>query len=208
MNCDPTDYRIGVLGAAGVGKTSLIIQFLGRGFSQNYDPTIDDFFRGRSTIKDLQYLLELLDTSGHEVYASLQDDRIRQSDGVVLVYDVTSRDSFESLQLLIEQVIRVKGWAPFPSRLPIMIVGNKIDLQARRVVEAREGHDLAVDNNCMFTETSAKYGKDVDKAFSDVVKVLLSLSSESSDAPSLGSSLGAPLVPWTGFIDGGCCYVM
>ncbi|KAI0398641.1 putative small G-protein Ras2 [Xylaria palmicola] len=214
MDCGPIDYRIVVLGAEGIGKTSLTMRFLGHGFSPNYDPTIEDSFRTDHTINDLRYSLKLLDTSSREQYVKQCDDWIRQSDGVVLVYNVTSRDSFGSLQHLIDRVIQVKKWGPkdpaasCPSRLPIMIVGNKIDLQEKQVVEAKEGHKLAGDNNCMFTETSAMYGKNVNKAFSDVVKVLISLSSQSSDAPSPEILLWGALFPWMKSTDGGCCNIM
>ncbi|KAI1181836.1 putative small G-protein Ras2 [Nemania serpens] len=214
MPCNPKGYRIVVLGDGGVGKTSLTMGLCGHEFSQTYDPTIEDSFKTEIEIDHIQYPLHVLDTAGQEEYVNLLDGWISQGDGIVLVYDVTSRASFASLRHLIKQAMRVK-WdledsaASSPSSLPIMIVGNKTDMVDARVVRATEGLALAKAYGCEFTETSAKCMKNVTKAFRDVVKILLPLSSHSSDdAPFFGSLAGAILSPWTKLLDGGCCAVM
>ncbi|KAI1159465.1 putative small G-protein Ras2 [Nemania serpens] len=214
MQCDPKGYQIVVLGDGGVGKTSLTMGLCGHKFSQTYDPTIEDSFRTHITINDILCPLDILDTAGQEEYVNLRDDWIRQGDGIVLVYDVTSQASFASFECLIKQVMQVKwdlegSTASRPSRLPIMIVGNKIDMVEKQVVRATEGLALARKYGCEFTETSAKSMKNVAKAFHDVVKILLPLSPHSSDdAPSFGSLPGAVLSSWKKLFDGGCCAVM
>ncbi|KAI1157638.1 small GTPase superfamily, partial [Nemania serpens] len=148
MPCNPKGYRIVVLGDGGVGKTSLTMGLCGHEFSQTYDPTIEDSFKAEIEIDHIQYPLHVLDTAGQEEYVNLLDGWISQGDGIVLVYDVTAQASFASLECLIEQVMQVK-WdledsaASRPSRLTIMIVGNKIDMVEKQVVRATEGLALA-----------------------------------------------------------------
>ncbi|KAI3326673.1 putative small G-protein Ras2 [Xylariaceae sp. AK1471] len=178
MQLDPSLCRVAVLGDGGVGKTALTIQLCFKRFVGEYDPTIEDSYRTQATINDQTYTLEVLDTAGQEDYRNLQDNWIRQCDGIVLVYSVTSRSSFTKIDDLFRQVLLVKDWNPKnaaaqpPARLPIMIVGNKSDEVTERIVSVQEGHALAKELRCMFTETSAKHGKNVEKAFYDVVKVL------------------------------------
>ncbi|KAI1357134.1 putative small G-protein Ras2 [Xylaria arbuscula] len=198
MDYKHKSYRIAVLGAEGVGKTSLTMGDSNHIYKQ-YNPTVEDSFITLKTIHDTKHCIEILDTAGQEEYASLRDNWIRQSDGVVLVYDVTSRASFTSLEQLIEQVMQVK-WDPEdsvasrPSRLPIMIVGNKMDLLKRRRVRNTEGLAFAKKHGCMFVETSAwSTHNNVDKAFCDVVKILLSLTPQSSNALAHQGWLGEPI---------------
>ncbi|KAI0190556.1 putative small G-protein Ras2 [Astrocystis sublimbata] len=218
----PVGFRIGVFGGEGVGKTSLLRRFLGGNdaFLSNddfssYTPTFENWVTKYGTIddlviKNLHYTLQILDTAGQERYASLRDDWIWQSDGVVLVYDVTSPDSFKNIQNLIEKVICVKQWdleGSRPSKLPIMIVGNKIDRREKQTVQTTDGKDLAMNNGCEFIEASAMNSTNVTKAFHDVVRILFSFP-QGSDAQYCASLPGAPRSPPTKLIDGGCCAVM
>lgn len=125
------------------------------------------------------------------------------------MYSVTSRDSFGIIKTLFQKVLWAKGWDPedpvasTPTRLPIMIVGNKSDKFTERKVSTREGYDVAKDLGCEFIETSAKNNINVGKAFCDVVKILHSLSDR----------MASPRTPaWPSLIgiggDGGCCAVM
>lgn len=138
-------------------------------------------------------MIEILDTAGQEEYNALRDQWIRDGEGFILVYSTTDRSSFENIQPLYNNVLRVKfpeylppteygagkeyesQSPPAPSRLtvPAMLVGNKKDLIRQRVVDHSEGANLAKSLGCRFVETSAPSQENVDAAFFDVVRILI-----------------------------------
>ncbi|KAI8628765.1 putative small G-protein Ras2 [Xylariaceae sp. FL1651] len=181
MQSDPLTYRVVVLGDGGVGKTALTLRLYRDEFIEQYDPTVYDSYRTTVPIDGQEFPLEVFDTAGQEDFNNMRDGWIADSEGLLIVYSVTSRGSFTAIGRLFEQVLRVKGWSPQdpaaspPTKLPIMIVGNKCDKE-KREVSTKEGHDLARKLGCEFIETSAKDNINVGKAFGDIVKVLRSLS--------------------------------
>jgi GTPase KRas protein len=131
-------------------------------------------------------MLEVLDTAGQEEYTALRDQWIRDGEGFVLVYSISSRSSFTRIKRFYNQIQRVKdSCASSPSYpgspiasvnpqapVPIMLVGNKSDRATEREVSTQEGHALARDLGCEFVEASAKNCINVEKAFYDVVRIL------------------------------------
>jgi len=133
-------------------------------------------------------MLEVLDTAGQEEYTALRDQWIRDGEGFILVYSITSRNSFTRIQKFHSQVQRVKesghpnsptGGSYLPTQMsgtqmytgpvPIMLVGNK---HHEREVSSQEGQALAKDLGCEFVEASAKNCINVERAFYDVVRQL------------------------------------
>src|ERR1700709_1062368 len=133
-------------------------------------------------------MLEVLDTAGQEEYTALRDQWIRDGEGFVLVYSISSRSSFTRIQKFHHQIQRVKeSSASSPSfpgspisqsmvvnggNVPVMLVGNKSDRVTEREVSTQEGHALARELGCEFVEASAKNCINVEKAFYDVVRQL------------------------------------
>ena len=140
-------------------------------------------------------MLEVLDTAGQEEYTALRDQWIRDGEGFVLVYSISSRSSFTRIRKFHHQIKRVKestsasaasptgyGGAPVspqtsfssqpPGNVPVMLVGNKSDRVTEREVSTQEGHALARQLGCEFVEASAKNCINVEKAFYDVVRLL------------------------------------
>lgn len=131
-------------------------------------------------------MLEVLDTAGQEEYTALRDQWIRDGEGFVLVYSISSRSSFSRIQRFHHQIQRVKeASASSPSypgspisnsasngAVPIMLVGNKSDRVTEREVSTQEGHALAKELGCDFVEASAKNCINVERAFYDVVRLL------------------------------------
>ncbi|KAK0719525.1 ras family-domain-containing protein [Lasiosphaeria hispida] len=179
-------YKLVVLGDGGVGKTALTIQLILQHFVETYDPTIEDSYRKQCVIDDQACMLEVLDTAGQEEYTALRDQWIRDGEGFILVYSVSSRSSFSRIKRFHHQIQRVKeSTASSPSYpgspiaainssapVPIMLVGNKSDRVSDREVSTQEGHALARELGCEFIEASAKNCINVEKAFYDVVRIL------------------------------------
>ncbi|KAF2402295.1 ras-2 [Trichodelitschia bisporula] len=186
-----TLYKLVVLGDGGVGKTALTIQLCLNHFVETYDPTIEDSYRKQVQIDGQSCMLEVLDTAGQEEYTALRDQWIRDGEGFLLVYSVSSRASFNRIETFHKQIQRVKessqGGSPsFPGSplsststgsgsygpAPVMLVGNKCDRVTEREVSTQEGTALASQLGCDFVEASAKNCVNVEKAFYDVVRQL------------------------------------
>lgn len=148
-------------------------------------------------------MLEVLDTAGQEEYTALRDQWIRDGEGFVLVYSISSRSSFSRIKRFHHQIQRVKeSTASSPSYpgsplaaansqapVPVMLVGNKSDRVTEREVSTQEGHALARELGCEFVEASAKNCINVEKAFYDVVRILRRQRQQASRpvAPSSGN---------------------
>src|SRR3954467_14324927 len=83
-----------VLGSGGVGKSALTVQFVSNTFIEKYDPTIEDFYRKEIEVDGQPCVLEILDTAGTEQFASMRDLYIKNGQGFVVVYSITSQQTF------------------------------------------------------------------------------------------------------------------
>lgn len=156
-----------VVGGGGIGKSALTIQMIQSHFVDEYDPTIEDSYRKQCVIDQEPALLDVLDTAGQEEYSTMREQYMRAGEGFLLVYSVTSRSSFEEIVTFYQQILRVKDKDYFP----VVLVGNKTDLESDRVVTREEGQALARQfNNCKFIETSAKFRVNVEDAFYELVR--------------------------------------
>jgi GTPase KRas protein len=160
------EYKLVVVGGGGVGKSSLTIQFIQQHFVEEYDPTIEDSYRKQITIDGEIALLDILDTAGQDDYSAMRDQYMRGGEGFILVYTITSRLSFDEIQNLKDQVLRVKD----RPKVPFVLVGNKCDLEKDRQVATQEGSQLASSFNAPFYESSAKTRVNVDEIFHAIVR--------------------------------------
>jgi len=161
------EYKIVVLGSGGVGKSALTVQFVQGIFVEKYDPTIEDSYRKQVEVDGQQCMLEILDTAGTEQFTAMRDLYMKNGQGFVLVYSITAQSTFNDLQDLREQILRVKD----TDDVPMVLVGNKCDLEDERVVGKDQGLNLARQfSNCAFMETSAKAKIGVNDIFYDLVR--------------------------------------
>ena len=190
-------YKLVVLGDGGTGTTALTIQvrltpdllmndvfdttpaltfeeqLCLNHFVESYDPTIEDSYRKQAVIDGHACMLEILDTAGQEEYTALRDQWIRDGEGFVIVYSITSHSSFRRVQRFHHQVQRIKEAASYADPpVPIMLVGNNSDRVTEREVSTQQGHAMARELGCEFVEASARNCINVEKAFYDVVRIL------------------------------------
>ena len=139
-----------LVGEASVGKTALIQRFLTDSFESTLPTLGVDLHKKLVTIDDKGVVVRLFDTAGQEKFRSVTDDYFRKANGVVMVYDVTQKDTFHSLSYWLAKVRETS-----PANVKIMLIGNKIDLIERREIGNAEGLAFAQQNQLFFTETSA-----------------------------------------------------
>lgn len=111
-------------------------------------------------------MLEILDTAGTEQFTAMRDLYMKNGQGFVLVYSISSQATFNDLLELRDQILRVKD----SHDVPMVLVGNKCDLEDERVVSKDQGQTLARQFNCTFMEASAKHKVNVPDIFYDLVR--------------------------------------
>ncbi|EDV92164.1 GH24764 [Drosophila grimshawi] len=119
-------HKIVVMGAAKVGKTSIITQFLYNTFTTKYKRTIEEMHQGNFSIAGVSLTLDILDTAGSYEFPAMRALSISSADAFILVYDVTDAATFEEVRAIRDQIHETKA----TTAVPIVVVGNKTDLLA------------------------------------------------------------------------------
>jgi GTPase SAR1 family protein len=133
---------------------------------------MEDIYRANFVVDDQACNLDVHDTGGDDELAMVRDQAIQACNGVILVYSVTSRPSFDQIPEIHRSITQKWPSERASLPLPVVLVGNKIDDYAKRVVSPAEGESLAEKLGCTWAETSAKTGVGVRKAFFDAVRLL------------------------------------
>lgn len=180
------DYKLVVLGAGGVGKSSLTVQFVQGVYLDTYDPTIEDSYRKTIEIDNKVFDLEILDTAGVAQFTAMRELYIKSGMGFLLVYSVTDRDSLRELMELKEQVLRIKD----SERVPMVLVGNKADLVDDRRITVEEGIGVSSQwGKVPFYETSALLRSNVDEVFVDLVRQIIRNEIEAVNTPTSNTNI-------------------
>eukprot|EP01098_Paradermamoeba_levis_P015004 TRINITY_DN7410_c0_g3_i2.p1 TRINITY_DN7410_c0_g3~~TRINITY_DN7410_c0_g3_i2.p1 ORF type:complete len:185 (+),score=41.00 TRINITY_DN7410_c0_g3_i2:129-683(+) len=166
------DYKIVVLGAGGVGKSAVTVRFVQGIFVEKYDPTIEDSYRKQVDMDGEHYLLEILDTAGTEQFTAMRDLYMKNGQGFVLVYSIIAQSTFNDLPDIRDQILRVKD----SDSVPMVLVGNKADLEEQRVIPTATGQNLAKEWGCAFMEASAKTKLNIDEIFIHLLKQIGTIS--------------------------------
>jgi len=161
-----TEYKIVVVGSGGVGKSALTIRLINDHFITQYDPTIEDSYRKQVLVDGQSRLLDILDTAGQEEYSGMRDSYMRSGQGFICVYSITDHVSFDEVVEFRNLILRAKD----ANTVPMVIVGNKVDLESERVVAASEGQQLAAECGAAFLESSAKNVVNVEECFFQLVR--------------------------------------
>ncbi|KAK4973793.1 Ras-related protein rsr1 [Elasticomyces elasticus] len=166
------EYHIAVIGSGGVGKSCLTAaQFVQGVFIESYDPTIEDSYRKQMDVDGRQVMLEIMDTAGTEQFTSMREFYMRDAHGFLLVFSITSMSSLHELAELREQIVQIKGGDP---NVPIVLVGNKSDLEEDRVVSRSKAFQVSQAwGNVPYYETSARRKQNVTEVFVDVCRQIM-----------------------------------
>ena len=158
---DLIKLKLIVVGNQGTGKSSILNRFVKETFDENYQATIGlDFHSKNITIHDQDVRLIIYDTAGQEKFRSLIPMYIREAQIILFIYDISDKDSFDSIPKWIQQVNDVIN-----KEVVFVLIGNKLDLESNRKVTFEEGKKLAEKSNYVFQEVSAKTGENFEKLF-------------------------------------------
>eukprot|EP00163_Fabomonas_tropica_P012039 TRINITY_DN2313_c0_g1_i1.p1 TRINITY_DN2313_c0_g1~~TRINITY_DN2313_c0_g1_i1.p1 ORF type:complete len:197 (+),score=44.62 TRINITY_DN2313_c0_g1_i1:450-1040(+) len=163
---DEKEFKIVVVGSGGVGKSAITVQFTQGTFLEKYDPTIEDSYRKPVTIDDQTVMLDILDTAGQDEYSSMRDLYMRTGQGFILVYSITSPSSYDDLEEFRNQILRAKD----ADHVPMILVGNKADLEAERGVTTEKAKERATAWECEFMESSARTRQNINEIFHNIVR--------------------------------------
>ena len=175
MDCKTCQLLI--IGDSSVGKTSLINRYTNGTFKEEYLATVGlDYSSKEEEFNNETVHIKLWDTAGQERFKSLTQNYLRNADGILLVYDVTKTESFENLKdwiCSIKQNMETKNIF-----LPLIICGNKVDMEESREITKEDAEKFASKNNYKYFETSAKTGEGVDDAIRELVNQILNQDGE------------------------------
>ena len=164
-----TTYKLVILGGGAVGKSAITVQLVSGHFVQIYDPTIEDSYRTSISVDGQMISLDILDTAGQEEYSALRDQYMRSGDGYVIVYSITSTGTFLEANGFREQLYRVLD-KDLTEDVPIVLCGNKCDLESERQIQKLEAEKLAEEWRVLFFETSAKNRINITESFTALIK--------------------------------------
>ncbi len=153
-----------IVGDSGVGKSCLLSRFVDNVFIQSYISTIGIDFKIKTILLDGKKVkLQIWDTAGQERFRTITTAYYRSASGILLVYDVTDRESFDNVSRWIRNISELSG-------APVVLVGNKSDLYMSRKVSNKEGLQRALEYDVPFLETSVKDNHNVQECFETLAR--------------------------------------
>ena len=164
-------YKIVMLGSGAVGKSAITVQMVSGHFLSSYDPTIEDSYRTTINVNNQDIILNILDTAGQEEFYALRDQYMRSGDGYIIVFSITSVTSFLEVNAIKEQLNIVLD-ADNNTLIPIILVGNKCDLEEYRQVQSSDAQRLAEEWRVKYFETSAKNKININRIFEELVYLI------------------------------------
>ena len=166
MGENPDSYKIVLLGQSGVGKTSIITQFIDENFTDDQQSTTGATFSSKDIQCSNGRLLkfDIWDTAGQEKYRSLTKMFYKDAAAAILVYDITRKDSFDEIRNYWAEQIKEHS----PKKIVIALAANKSDLYEEEKVPEEEGRKLATEIGALFASTSAKNQQGIEDLFNSI----------------------------------------
>uniref|UniRef100_A0A6B2LKT6 Uncharacterized protein n=1 Tax=Arcella intermedia TaxID=1963864 RepID=A0A6B2LKT6_9EUKA len=168
-----------VLGAAAVGKSCFVIRWYSSNFVEDYDPTLQDSYRKNIRVDYEDYVLDVYDTAGVDDYQLVRDKFIQIGEGFILMYSITSEDSYREIPNIFNRIESIND-----GKLPILLVGNKCDLDGPlRQVKKAEAQLTAETHGWGFFEASAKSDDNVYESIQSIVRSVVAYRRLHTPAP-------------------------
>ncbi|KAG2196266.1 hypothetical protein INT47_012488 [Mucor saturninus] len=160
----PTKVKLVLLGESAVGKSSLVLRFVHKHYTDNRNATIGAaFLSQKCQLEDRVIKFEIWDTAGQERFHSLAPMYYRNAQSAIVVYDLTQYASYDRAKQWVQELHKQAG-----QNIVIALVGNKLDLAESRQVSTEEATNYAASHDLLFHETSAKDAIHVDDLFKSI----------------------------------------
>ena len=168
------ELKLLTLGDSSVGKSSFIVKYIDDKFTYSYIATLGlDFKQKKIQLKSGENVrLRIFDTAGQERFKSISINFIKKANGILLLYDITNKFSFQSVNRWMESIKEAAG-----EKISVILIGNKCDLEKEREVSKEEGEEKAKQFNLPFYETSCKEGININEVFETLAEDILSKTS-------------------------------
>jgi len=161
-------FKILLIGDSGVGKSCLLLRYTDNLFNDNFVSTIGVDFKIKTIKLDGKITkLQIWDTAGQERFKTITSSYYRDSDGILMVYDITDPLTFKNIQMWLCEIRKYMSEVP-----QFLLVGNKADEAFKRSVQREEGEALSHQLDCPFFEASAKDCTNVDEIFTALARSL------------------------------------
>ena len=207
-------FKYIIIGDSAVGKSNILLRYIHERFNEEFQSTIGVEFGAKNIeINNKICRVQIWDTAGQESFRSITRAYYKNSVCACVVYDITNRNSFQNVQLWIDDCKKQT-----PKTVLLVLIGNKLDLESKREISYEEGRSFAIDNNMLFFETSAKTGENIEELFNksaqtiveNIDKGLYDLSNDTSGIK-IGNSSGNIVLNKDNAADkknnsGYCCY--
>ena len=165
-----------IIGDQNVGKSNFIFRFTENKFSESHQATIGMDVKVKNiTIDNKVYKIQIFDTSGQEVYKSISRNYYLRVQGILLMFDLTNKYTFQNLENWIKEIYNIRD------KVPLIIIGNKCDLEKQIEVNDDVVKKFGEKINASYYKTSAKNGKNIDKAIVNFVKQIIDLDITNKD---------------------------
>ena len=159
--------KIIILGSSSVGKTCILQRGFENEFNQNALSTIGiDFKTKFFKFDDTKIKVNYIDTAGQEKFRAISVNYLKGTDGVILVFDITNKETFDLLETWLNELKDTNK-----SDVSKVLIGNKCDLVNERQVDAEEAKSLAENINCNYYEASAKTGQNINEALDEIARI-------------------------------------
>ena len=180
MNSDKEyEYLIKILivGDSTVGKTNFIKKYVENKFNESYFASTGiDLITTSIKIEGKSFKIQIWDTAGQEKYRAMTKNLYLKSQGIIILFDITNETSFINLKNWMSQIKESRG-----EDIPILLVGNKIDLEDNRVINKERAMEYANNENIEYIEVSSKTGENINKALTSLLQKILKRADSNSN---------------------------
>ena len=189
-----TLIKLVIIGDSGVGKSNFLFKFIEGQFSPLHVATVGFDYKSKIVtlpVSKKTVKLQIWDTAGQEKYMSINKNLFQKVQGIILMYDLTKRETFDRLKIWLNIIKQMTN------EIPIILVANKLDdennPETGRIVEVSEGEAFAKDNEFQFLEASGLNGTNVEKVFTTISEKIIKNLQEERTPSIIGNSLNTPI---------------